>query len=207
MTNLAADSAMTQAMQAGVNTASWDRASHMNSPVGGPTVEEAGSIFSSVLGHRTPTVTYVWGVPSSASSNVLKTLKPAFTVDFSRPMEITSDDYEPAIVKLTPAQNICRVVGATQGKADNGSTPAVDWEMYSHFLEERVVTTPPKLGPGKYRLPAQSDLPPGEYGLVLRPISKRTSFPAATSPARKVTAGYSTRSGHSRSQKRRNKRT
>ena len=176
MASLASDSAMTQAMQAGVNTAAWDTAVHMNSAVGGQTVEEAGSIFSSVLGHRTPTVTYVWGVPKPASTNILKTLKPAFTVDFSRAMGITPDDYEPAIVKLTPAQNTCRIVGATQGKADARSTPAADWEMYSHFLEERVATNPRKLGPGKYKIAANSELPPGEYGLVLRPISKTKKF-------------------------------
>jgi hypothetical protein len=174
--NLASDSVVTQAMQAGVNTAAWDTAAHMNSAVGGQTVQEAGSIFSGVLGHRTPTVTYVWGVPGPASTNVLQTTKPTFAVDFSRTIGINPDDYEPAIVKLTPAQNTCRIAGATQGKEDVRSTPAADWQMYSHFLEERVAATPQKLGPGKYRISANSELFPGEYGVVLRPISKAKKF-------------------------------
>jgi hypothetical protein len=176
MKNLAADSAVTQAMQAGVNTVAWDTAAHINSPVGGQTVQEAGSIFSGVLGHRTPTITYVWGVPGPASSNALQSTKPSFTVDFSRAIGVNPDDYAPAIVKLTPAQNTCRIVGATQGKEDVRSTPAADWQMYSHFLEERVAADAQKLAPGKYKIAANSELQPGEYGMVLRPVSKGKKF-------------------------------
>ena len=67
MKALAADSAVTQAMQAGVGTATYAAATHMNSGIGGSTVQQAGSIFSGVMSHRTPTVTYVWGVPGPAS--------------------------------------------------------------------------------------------------------------------------------------------
>jgi hypothetical protein len=176
MKTLAADSAVTQAMQSGVSTATYAAASHMNSGIGGSAVQQAGGIFSSVMSHRTPTVTYVWGVAGPASGNVLQSSKPVFSVDFSRSAGITPDDYEPAIVKLTPAQNTCRIVGATQGKEDARSSPAADWQMYSHFLEERVTSTPQKLGPGKYKITANSELMPGEYGLVLRPASKEKKF-------------------------------
>lgn len=176
MKALAADSAVTQAMQAGVNTVTYSAATHMNSGIGGSAVQQAGGIFSGVMSHRTPTVTYVWGVPSPISSNVLKNAKPSFTVDFSRTIGVTADEYEPAIVKLTPAQNTCRIVGATQGKEDVRSTPAADWQMYSHFLEERVASTPQKVGPGKYNIAANSELVPGEYGIVLRPVSKGKKF-------------------------------
>jgi hypothetical protein len=176
MKALAADSAVTQAMQAAVNTATYSAATHMNSGIGGSAVQQAGSIFSGVISHRTPSVTYVWGVPSPNSSNILKIAKPSFAVDFSRTIGVTADEYEPAIVKLTPAQNTCRIVGATQGKEDVRSTPAADWQMYSHFLEERVATTAQKLGPGKYKIAANSELVPGEYGIVLRPVSKGKKF-------------------------------
>src|SRR5439155_11671113 len=105
MKNLAADSAVTQAMQSGVSSATYAAANHMKSGIGGSAVQQAGGIFSSVMSHRTPTVTYVWGVPSPASGNVLQSSKPVFSVDLSRTAGITPDDYEPAIVKLTPAQN------------------------------------------------------------------------------------------------------
>jgi len=176
MKALAADSAVTQAMQSGVSTAAYSAATHMNSGIGGSAMQQAGGIFSGVMSHRTPTVTYVWGVPGPTSSNIIQSSKPIFTLDFSRTLGITPDDYEPAIVKLTPAQNTCRVVGATQGKADIRSSPAADWQMYSHFLEERVASTPQKLGPGKYKIAANAELAPGEYGIVLRPVSKEKKF-------------------------------
>jgi hypothetical protein len=176
MKSLAADSTVTQAMQAGINTVSWDAASHMNSVVGGTTVQQAGTIVSGMLAHRTPTVTYVWGVPSPASGNVLQSASPVFSVDFSRAPGVNPDDFEPAIVKLTPAQNTCRIVGATQGKADAGGSPAADWEVYSHYLEDQVAIHPQKLGPGNYKVAAAAALVPGEYGLVLRPVSKSKKF-------------------------------
>jgi len=176
MKSLAGDSAMTQAMQAGINTAAYGAASHMNSGIGGSSVQEAGTIFSGVMSHRKPTVTYVWGVPGPASTNVLETASPTFIVDFSRAPGIKPDNYEPVIVKLTPAQNTCRIVGATQAKEDVRSSPAADWQVYSHFLEERAATHSEKNGPGKYKLLPASELMPGEYGLVLRPISKTKGF-------------------------------
>jgi methionine-rich copper-binding protein CopC len=178
MKNLAADSAVTQAMQSGINTATYSAAAHMNSGIGGTAVQQAGSIFSGVLSHRTPSVTYVWGVPNPASPNVLQTVSPSFALDFSRAIGINADDYEPTIVKLTPAQNTCRIVGATQGKADARSSPAADWQIYSHFLEERVATRAEKLEPGKYNLSPASQLQPGEYAVVLRPVSKDKKFSA-----------------------------
>lgn len=176
MRNLAADSAVTQAMQAGVNSAAYSVASHINSPIGNTSVQQAGSIFSGIMSHRQPKVTYVWGVPGPASSNVLQSASPAFTVDFSRALGVTPDDYEPAIVKLTPAQNTCRIVGATEGKADAGSSPAADWQVYSHFLEERVKVQSQKLAAGKYKISPSSELAPGEYAVVLRPATKTKNF-------------------------------
>jgi hypothetical protein len=176
MKDLAADAAVTQGLQTAVNTVAMDAARHTNSAVGGSMVGQAGGILSGIMSHRTPTVTYVWGVPNPASSNVLQTVSPSFSVDFSRAIGVNVEEYQPTIVKLTPAQNTCRIVGATQGKADARSSPAADWQVYSNFLEERVATHTEKLGPGKYRVSPASELQPGEYAVVLRPISKDKKF-------------------------------
>jgi hypothetical protein len=175
MKSLASDSVMTQAMQAGVSTASWDAATHMNSMVAGSAVQQAGTVFSGMLAHRTPTVTYVWGVTGPSSGNVLQSASPIFKVNFSHAPGVNPDDYEPAIVKLTPAQNTCRIVGATQAKADASASAAADWQVYSHYLEERVKADPQKVGPGIFNV-TLSQLLPGEYGLVLRPVSKDKKF-------------------------------
>jgi hypothetical protein len=176
MKSLAADSAVTQAMTAGISSATYSAATRMNSGVGGSTVQEAGSIFSGVMTHRKPTVTYVWGVPSPTSANVLQTVSPSFSIDFSRTPGVSAADYEPAIVRLTPAQNTCRIVGATEGKEDARSSPAADWQVYSKFLEERVAVKNEKLEAGKYRISPASELFPGEYAVVLRPVSKSKAF-------------------------------
>lgn len=176
MTSLAADSVVTQAMQAGVNTATMSAVSHMNSMAGASTIEQAGGIFSSVMARRKPTVTYVWGVPGPASSNILPTLSPLFAVNFSNTPGVNPEDFEPAIVKLTPAQNTCRIVGATQGKEDMSASATSDWQIYSKFLEERVTVNAQKMGKGQYQLSPSSALLPGEYAIVLRPISKSKKF-------------------------------
>ncbi|SRR5579884_1648856 len=174
--SLAADAAVTQGLQTAVNTVAMEAASRTNSAIGGSMVGQAGGIFSGIMSHRAPSVTYVWGVPGPASSNVLQTVSPTFSVDFSRAIGTNVDEYEPVIVKLTPAQNTCRIAGATQGKADVRSSPAADWQVYAHFLEERVATHTEKLGPGKYKVSPASELQPGEYAVVLRPISKEKRF-------------------------------
>lgn len=176
MTSLASDSVVTQAMQAGISTATMSVASHMTSQVGNSSLQQAGSIFSGMMARRKPAITYVWGVPNPASTNILQTSSPAFSVDYSNTAGVNPDDFEPAIVKLTPAQNTCRIVGATQGKEDAGSSPAADWQVYSSFLEERVASKAQKLGSGRYQISPNSSLLPGEYAVVLRPISKSKKF-------------------------------
>jgi hypothetical protein len=176
MKSLAGDSTLTQAFQAGITTATTSVASHIRSSVGTSSVQQAGSIFSNAMAHRKPTVTYVWGVPSPVSANVLQTVSPTFSIDFSRMPAVNADDYEPQIVKLTPAQNTCRIVGATEGKQDANSDPASDWQVYSHFLEERVSARAQRVAPGKYRLSPANELAPGEYAVVFRPVSKAKGF-------------------------------
>jgi len=176
MKGLAGDSAVNQAMQAGIGTAAWSTATRMNSPVGGTSVMEGGSILSSMMAHRKAMMTYVWGVSSLASKNVLQTTSPTFLVDFASTMGVNPDDFEPAIVKLTPAQNSYRIVGATQGKEDAQSSNAADWEIYSSFLEDRVAVKSEKIKSGSYKVSSASPLMPGEYGVVLRPVSKSKKF-------------------------------
>jgi hypothetical protein len=177
MSSLAADSAVTQGMQAGVGTAAGEAAMRTNSGVGGASMLEAGGIVSGMLGRRNPTVTYVWGVPNAASSNVVPSDSPTFSVDFSKAPGVNPDDFEPAIVKLTPGQNnSCRVVGATQGKEDARSKEAADWAIYSSFLEERVAVNSQKVKAGEYKISPSSPLLPGEYAVVLRPVSKTKKF-------------------------------
>jgi len=176
MSGLASDSVVTQALQGGVNTATYSLASKVNSQVGGSTVQQAGGIFSGVMAKRKQSVTYVWGVPGPASTNIFQNFLPTFAVNFANAPGINPEEYEPTIVKLTPAQNTCRIVGATEGKEDARQSAAADWQVYSSFLEERVAANAEKSKPGEYRLTPRSPLLPGEYAVVLRPVSKTKKF-------------------------------
>lgn len=176
MASLAGDSAVAQGIQAGVNDATWSVASHMNNAVGGTAVQQGGSILGGMLGSRKPTVTYVWGVPGPASANVLQTTTPKFAVNFASAPGVNPSQFAPEIVRLTPAQNTCRLIGATQGKEDARSHDAADWQIYSKFLEDRVATSVQKKAEGQYEISPQAPLYPGEYAVVLRPLSKNERF-------------------------------
>lgn len=179
LASLAGDSAVTQGIQAGVNDVAWDAAAHTHSGLGGSAVMQAGSIFGGMMGHRQPTVTYVWGVPGPASANVLQASTPKFEVNFAKAPGVNPEEFAPEIVKLTPAQNTCRLVGATQGKEDARSDNAADWEIYSAFIEDRVTVNPEKISSGDYNIAPQTPLLPGEYAIVLRPIAKNSKFSGA----------------------------
>lgn len=176
MKSLAADSTLGQGVQAGVNTATMEAMGHTSSAAGNTAESQASSVYSSMMAHRKPSVTYVWAVPGPASASVVPFRTPSFVVDFSDVLGADPNDYEPAIVKTTPSQNSFRIIGATQGKQDAGSSAAADWQVYSEFLEERIPSQSQKLGKGKYKIAPNYALLTGEYALVLRPVSKNKKF-------------------------------
>lgn len=170
MGKLAADGGM----QGTMSTATADIASHTG--IAGGAVSGIGSAFGSVLGQRKPEVTYVWAVASAVSATVLSSDSPQFSINFSTMPGINPDDFEPQIVKLTPAQNSMRLVGASRGKEDALADSAVNWQVYSGFVEDRVKIQSKKLGPGQYQISPVTQLLPGEYGVVMRPVSKDKKF-------------------------------
>jgi len=172
LASLSGDSAAVQGIQAGVNDATWNTATHINNGVGGSAVMQAGGIFNGILGSRQPEVTYVWGVPGPVSANVLQTSTPTFSVNFAKAPGVNPEEFAPEIVKLTPAQNICRLVGATRGREDARSHDAADWKIYSSFVEDRVGANLQKTAAGEYQMSPHSPLLPGEYAVVLRPVSR-----------------------------------
>jgi hypothetical protein len=176
MKSLASDSVAMQALTAEVGTATNVAASHINSSLGSSTMQQGATIFSGLMSHRKPAVTFVWGIPNPSSTNILQTSTPNFAVDYSNVAGVNSDDFEPTMVKLTPAQSSCRIVGATEGKEDATSNPAADWQIYSSFLEERVAVKLQKTAKGRYHIAPASSLMPGEYAVVLRPVSKSKRF-------------------------------
>lgn len=175
---LATDSAVNQAFQVGVNEAAWQAWSHGGGYGTYSGVTAGASVMSGIMGHRKPTVTYVWALPGPSASNALGT-SPNFDVTFSGIPGINEEEYEPAIVKLTPTSNNWRLVGASQGKADTMQDASANWEVYSSYVEEKVPVRANKLGAGHVQISPVSPLAAGQYGVVLRPRSKSKRFAGA----------------------------
>lgn len=176
LASLSGDSAVTQGIQAGVSDATWNMAGHVNNGIGSSAVVQGGGIFNGMLARRQPEVTYVWGVPGPTSANILQTTTPKFAVNFANAPGVKANDFAPEIVRLTPAQNTCRLAGATRGKENARSQEAANWKIYSSFVEDRVAVNLQKTAPGEYQISPQSPLYPGEYAVVLRPVSKDEKF-------------------------------
>ena len=179
LNSLSGDTMLSQAMQTSVNTAAWETASHVGSPLGYVAVGSTGGLLSGAMRRHQSAVTYVWGVPGATSANVVPTTMPAFVVNMAGVPGVNPDDYEPAIIKLTPSGNSVRLLGATQGKENARSNPVADWEVYSNFVEDRVPIQKQVLGKGQFRISPSSALLPGEYGVALRPVSKSKQFSGA----------------------------
>jgi hypothetical protein len=178
--HLANDSATTQALESGVNTAVWEGAVHSGSLPGEVAASQTGSILSSVMSHRKSAVTYLWAV-TGPNSPVLASNQPSFVVNFAGWMYVSVDEFAPVIVKLTPTPppTVWRLVGASQGKENEFSSSAVDWQGFSNFLQDQVPTQIKKVSPGLFEISAQAPLEAGEYGIVLRPLSKTMKFSGA----------------------------
>lgn len=175
---LATDSAVNQAFQVGVNEAAWQAWSHGGGYGTYSGVTAGASVMSGIMGHRKPSVTYVWALPGPSAGNALEN-SPNFDVTFTGIPGINEEEYEPAIVKLTSTSNNWRLVGASQGKADTMQDSSANWEVYSSYVEEKVPVRANKLGSGHVQISPASPLSAGQYGVVLRPRSKSKRFAGA----------------------------
>ncbi len=173
---LSRDNLLNQGLQSGVSTATWEGMMHTNSILGSSAISQAGGIFGGIMLHHKETLTYVWALPGPSSSCVAPTNTPAFTVNFAGMHGVNANEYEPAIVKLSLTPNNWRLVGATQGKQDEMSNPALDWPVYSSFVEDRVPAQSSKLAGGNWQIAPTAPLPQGQYGVVLRPLNRNKKF-------------------------------
>jgi hypothetical protein len=132
----------------------------------------AGSMFA----HRKQSVTEVWAIPGPKSETVIHVTQPSFEVHCDNIPGIDPDAFQPVLLRLEPTPNNFRLVGATEAKTDSMQDSAADWSLYSSFVEDLGPAHSTKLAPGSYQLQVSSALPPGEYAVALRPISKDKKF-------------------------------
>jgi len=173
---LSKDNLLNQGLQQGVGTATWEGMMHSNSVLGSSAISQAGGIFGGIMLHHKETLSYVWALPGPSSSYLSPSNAPIFIVNFAGIHDVHADDYEPAVVKLALTPNNWRLLGATQGKQDALSNPALDWPIYSSFVEDRVSVQSSKLANGDWQISPAAPLPEGQYGLVLRPLNRSKKF-------------------------------
>jgi hypothetical protein len=110
--------------------------------------------------------TAVWALAATSSTRVLD-FNPLFEIDFAHIPGVDPDRYQPVIVQLVPTNDNYRLVAAAE--TDGASAGAVP---SGPIVEEVVATQSTRVGRGQYRISPRSMLGPGEYALVLRPISE-----------------------------------
>jgi hypothetical protein len=182
---IAVDSAAKSAFQAGVNQVWYSTITHLGSGFAGSMasdamVQSSGDISSGILAHHfKPSQKYVWALSGLNSPLVASSNKPAFDLNYAGLPGINPDEFEPAIVKLTPSNNAWRLVGATDAKSDTVLNVAPEWEVYSSFIEDRQPASVTKVASGHAQIFPAAALTPGEYAVVLRPVSKNKKFSGA----------------------------
>ena len=113
--------------------------------------------------------TAVWALAATSSTRVLD-FNPKFEIDFAHIPGVDPDRYQPAIVQLVPTTDNYRLVAAAETEGSSAATlPS------GPIIEEVVATESTRVGRGQYSIAPRTQLGPGEFALVLRPIpeSKR----------------------------------
>ena len=134
---------------------------------GGMFAGPAMGIASGMMGghHGTPTTTYIWALPGHTSSYVMPTTRPKFDLEFGNIAGLDPDRYEPVLVHLPQTKDNYRLVGATKQKVSYMGRG----QPQSRIDEERMALQTTRMERGHVQLEPAAPLPPGEYGLVLRP--------------------------------------
>ncbi len=121
-------------------------------------------------------LTYIWVLQRGAVPQVLDSEQPSFEVGLNATVGLSAADYAPAIVKLTPTPRGALLVGATRGKSDATESGAAEWPLYSAFVEDRVEASVRPLDRGTWQIATTAPLAPGDYAVVLRPLSKDKKY-------------------------------
>jgi hypothetical protein len=107
--------------------------------------------------------TGVWALAGTQSARVLD-VPPVFEIDYAHIPGVDPERYQPAIVQLVPTNDNYRLVAAAETDGGKGAVPS------GPIIEESVATQATRLARGQYRVAPKSELGPGEYALVLRPL-------------------------------------
>jgi len=109
--------------------------------------------------------TYVWLLDGAASTRILADRRPAFVVQ-------AKDGTGPVIVRLGRSFSR-RIVAAAHGRADERTRGEAEWDLVGRELRQDLVRTVVEPIDKGVRVRPAADLEPGEYAVVIRPLSKK----------------------------------
>jgi len=178
LSSLAADQALNEALNVGAQAAQ-QALMKSGSAMGNAVVSSGTNILGGILSRRPKLTktTYVWALTGGTSTASVTANRASFDVNYSGIPGVTSSQFEPVIVKLSPTpQSNFRLVGATEAATTAEQSTQQDWPIYSSFVEDRVAATIQKIGPGHAQLTPAAALPSGQYAVALRPIDKTHKF-------------------------------
>lgn len=176
---LATDGLIGQALQGIAAEAAGEAAEQAGASTGSGYGQVAGGLVGGLLKSRKPTVTFVWGVAGRSAATVVSTPTPKFEVIYEGTPGVKLEEFAPVLVRVVPAKDEWRLVGAAKGKEDALQSYKADWDLYGGYVEERVPVRVNQTAPGRAEVEPELPLVPGEYALVLRPLAKKKKYAGA----------------------------
>lgn len=172
LASIARDEAVADALGAvAADAAAKTEAATASMPVLGAII--SGGIKLGGMLRRKPHIAYVAALGGQSSALRTKTAVPKFEIGFGGVDGVNPDEFEPVILRLTPAPNNWRLVSARKAKLNQS---AADVKFYTDYEEDRVPIKTIKIERGRFQIEPETALPAGEYAVVLRPVAQNRTF-------------------------------
>jgi hypothetical protein len=165
--NMSGANALNQMASAGAT----DVSTRMLNNTGSNTIATVINVVGGLFAKKAANTTYIWALRGKLSVNRIPSHLPRFEVSFADIPGVDPDLFEPHIVRLESTKDNWRLLGATIAtQSSNNAAPGV---TYSSFLEHDIETQKESTNSGHVQVVPTKDLAPGEYAVVLRPVSAK----------------------------------
>ena len=162
------------------SSSATDVSNGMTNSAGAATVSTGINVLAALLTRKSAVSTYIWALRGKVSSNYVPVQRPRFEVSFADIPGVDPDEFEPHIVRLESTKNNLRLLGATRVKDQSASNNGSFGMIYSSFFEHEIDAEKKVTTPGHMQIAPSKSLPPGEYAVVLRPVSAKKTFSGDT---------------------------
>jgi hypothetical protein len=130
---------------------------------------------------KPPATTVALGLPGLHAAVAAPTASFFIDVQYENVAGLNPDEYEPALVQLTPSRNF-RLIGARQIVQQADGVP-----QQGAITEKRIEVKVSRLDRGHLTLEPPTPLPAGEYGVVFRWVSVRNPVPPSSAGSPQTT--------------------